>query len=305
MLEITLVGYGNQGKAWAANLRDSGWKVRVSGRPKEAGGQSLYAAAREGFEVVAPEKLKDLGGQIALLLPDETIPSFFKDYLAGSSKPRSFYFAHGFSVVFGQIPFGEQDDVILMAPKGIGPKMRQNYTQGSGVMGVIGVGQNPSGKGLEKARNIARGLGCTRVGLIESNFREETFADLLSEQAILCGAVPALVDQSVRFLVAKGIDPKLATYECLHELKLIVDMMVENGIHGMFKKVSRTAHLGGIFAEQEIVPAAKLTPILEKLWQEIESGSFAKALEAEKNAGYPKLAKHYADLETSPVDKNL
>lgn len=307
MLEITLIGYGNQGRAWAANLRDSGWKVKVSGRAGEEGGLGLINAARDGFEVVAPADLHKVSGIIALLLPDEVIPHFFNKYLASPpvGVTRSFIFAHGFSVVFGKIPFQEFDEIILVAPKGIGTKLRQNYLAGSGVMGVLAVAQDTSQNAWQKARQIANGLGCDRVGIVETTVRGETFADLLSEQAILCGAVPALVKKSVDFLVAKGIDPRLATYECLHELKLIVDMMVEFGIEGMFKKVSRTAHFGGILAKEAILPESELNAKLEGLWQKIEDGSFSAGLNKEAQNNYPEIKNHYLHLENNLVDKNL
>lgn len=274
MRQITLVGYGNQGKAWAANLRDSGWNVSVSGRH---GGAGSARAREDGFSVVDAAALRSVSGLIVLLLPDEAIPQFFAEYLAGGTG-RQFLFAHGFAVTFGTLAFGPSDDVILVAPKGIGQKLRENFVAGGGVMGVLAVARDASGKAWDTARAVASGLGLDRVGLIESTFAEETKTDLLSEQVILCGAVPRLVKETIAFLVERGIDPCLAEYECLNELKLIADMMVEHGVDGMMKRVSTAARFGGERAGRVVLPAAELRERTEKLWAEIESGAFARAL---------------------------
>ena len=275
MRQITLVGFGNQGRAWAHNLRDSGWLVRISGRPD---GKGMEKAAQEGFAVVKPSELKALEGPVALLLPDESIPKFFDLYLRGANNFQ-FIFAHGFSVVFGNLPVSNTNDLILVAPKGIGQKLRENYVAGSGVMGVLGVKQDASGHAWDSAEQIAKGLGLDRVGLIRSTFEEETKADLLSEQVILCGAVPKLVAKTVTFLVEKGINPKLAEYECLNELKLIVDMMVEHSPDGMMKRVSSAARFGGITAADVILPEQELDDRIAGLWAKIESGEFATSLQ--------------------------
>lgn len=276
MRQITLVGYGNQGRAWAANLRDSGWKVTVSGR---AGGSGMARAAAEGFSTLPASELRTVSGPIALLLPDESIASFFAAFLEGGSG-RQFLFAHGFAVSFGSLPFSPSDDVILVAPKGIGQKLRENFVAGGGVMGVLGVEKDASQIAWATARAVAHGLGLDRVGILERSFAEETKCDLLSEQVILCGSAPRLVKDTIAFLVEKGIDPKLAEYECLNELKLIVDMMVEHGVDGMMRKVSTVARYGGQRAANVVLPAAELRSRTQKLWDEIESGAFAHALRA-------------------------
>ncbi len=273
-MEITLVGYGNQGRAWAANLRDSGWKVRVSGR---VGGSGMKEAQKAGFPVISPEQLGAVTGPVAILLPDEAVAGFYAQYLS-QGRGRQFLFAHGFAVTFGKIPFAPEDDVILVGVKGIGTKLRENYLAGSGVMGVLDVRQNASGKGWELADLVAEGLGLKRVGTLKSTFEQETKTDLLSEQVILCGAVPRLVEETIEFLVEKGIDRQLATYECLNELKLIVDMMVEYGVKGMMDRVSTAAYFGGNEAAEVVLPKAELRNRTEKLWRAIEDGSFAKRL---------------------------
>lgn len=277
MPEITLVGYGNQGKAWAANLRDSGWKVTVSGRPE---GRGIHSAASDGFATLDAEHLRQSKGAIALLLPDEKILPFYRQYFSGiPSEPRQFLFAHGFAVTFTRPEFSALDDVILVAPKGIGQKLRENYLAGSGVMGVTAVDQDATGSAAKLAHAIAEGLGLTRIGVVQTTFAAETKCDLLSEQVILCGAAPRLVRETTEFLVARGIDRRLASYECLNELKLIVDMMVEHGVDGMLARVSTAARFGGQVAADVVLPKAELHARSQALWEKIEDGSFARDLQ--------------------------
>ncbi len=274
MMEITIVGYGNQGKAWAANLRDSGWNVKISGRD---GGRGMVQATVDGFSTIPPRELKNIQGPVALLLPDEFIRSFYSQFLVGGSR-RQFLFAHGFAVTFTRPFFSSDDDVILVAPKGIGTKLRENFQAGSGVMGALGIDQDFSGEARSVAQAVAEGLGLTRVGVVETTFSGETKCDLLSEQVILCGAVPRLVKDTTEFLVRHGIDRRLAEYECLNELKLIVDMMVEYGVDGMFQRVSTAARFGGQQAADVILPKAQLESRTEILWNRIEDGTFANQL---------------------------
>ena len=274
MTEITLVGYGNQGRAWAANLRDSGWKVQISGRE---GGKGIAQAKADGFSTIPSAELRTVQGMIALLQPDESIPGFFETYLRGGAK-RQFLFAHGFAVTFSKLPVSASDDLILVAPKGIGQKLRENYLAGSGVLGVLGVEQDGSGRAWATADLVAEGLGLTRVGTVRSSFQEECKTDLLSEQVILCGSVPKLVKETIAFLVEKGVNERIATYECLNELKLIVDMMVEHGVDGMMKRVSTAARYGGEQAGEIILPSRELNVRTEALWREIENGGFAERL---------------------------
>jgi ketol-acid reductoisomerase len=283
-------------------LRDAGFSVRVSGREDGAG---IKNAQADGFTPLSPRELSATGGLIAILLPDEAIADFFQHYLAEpkTSQPRSFLFAHGFSVAYGNLPFSENDDVILVATKGIGTKLRENYLRGSGVLGVLGVERDASGKAWATADLVAKGLGLDRVGTVRSSFLDETKVDLLSEQAVLCGPVPRLVEESVKFLVEKGMDPRVATYECLNELKLIVDMMVDHGMHGMFQKISTAAKFGGFQAAEAVLPKAQLQESLAILWKKIEDGSFAKSLQEESRAGQPFTKQNLKNWESSIADK--
>lgn len=279
MREITLVGYGNQGKAWAANLRDSGWKVVVSGRPE---GRGIAQAQADGFPTLPAASLRAVKGAIALLLPDESIRPFFSEFLEGGEELRSgsrqFLFAHGFAVTFTPPAFSADDDVILVAPKGIGTKLRENYVAGGGVMGALAVEKDTKGLAWTTARLVAEGLGLTRVGIVETTFAGETKCDLLSEQVVLCGVVPRLVRETTEFLVQHGIDRRLASYECLNELKLIVDMMVEYGVDGMYQRISTAARLGGQLAADVMLTKPELEAKTQVLWEKIEDGSFANQL---------------------------
>ena len=284
MREITLIGYGNQGRAWAANLRDSGWKVSVSGREASAGGKGMERAKADGFTIVDAKDLRAVKGPVALLLPDEAIAPFFAEYLEdgderGNNPARSFLFAHGFAVTFTCPRFSKTDDVILVAPKGIGQKLRENFQAGGGVMGALAVAHDASGKAWALANEVAEGLGLTRVGVVKTTFSAETKCDLLSEQVVLCGAVPRLVTETTEFLVRQGIPRELASYECLNELKLIVDMMVEHGVDGMMKKISTAARFGGQEAAETILPKLELEIRTQALWDNIEDGTFARALQ--------------------------
>jgi ketol-acid reductoisomerase len=276
MREITLIGYGNQGRAWAANLRDSGWHVRVSGRPH---GQGSAKARSDGFEIVDASLLKAVRGPVALLLPDEAIRGFYNEYLKGGEH-RQFLFAHGFAVTFTRPDFSPTDDVLLVAPKGIGQKLRENFVAGGGVMGALAIDQDASGLAHELSHAVSRDLGLTRVGVVDTTFAGETKCDLLSEQVVLCGAVPRLVTETTEFLIRQGIDPQLASYECLNELKLIVDMMVEHGVEGMKKKISTAARFGGEVAAEIVLPRRDLEERTQLLWDRIEDGTFAKSLQA-------------------------
>ncbi len=285
MREITLIGYGNQGRAWAANLRDSGWKVAVSGRP---GGNGVARAKADGFAVVEAEALREVRGPVALLLPDEAIRGFFNQYFRGGDH-RQFLFAHGFAVTFTRPEFSPTDDVLLVAPKGIGQKLRENFVAGGGVMGALAIDQDASGLAHELSHAVSRDLGLTRVGVVDTTFADETKCDLLSEQVVLCGAVPRLVTETTEFLVNQGIPRELASYECLNELKLIVDMMVEHGVEGMKKKISTAARFGGEVASEVILPKIDLELRTQALWDDIEDGTFARAL-AEHVAKKPALS---------------
>jgi len=295
-MKIAIVGYGNQGKPWALNLRDSGFEVVVCTRSE--------IPKKDAFVRIAPEELKNFDGMIALTLPDDVIPEFYKAHFPEVRAGKTFVFAHGFSVLYGHMEFLKDDEILLCAPKGIGTKLREKFKKNSGVMGVIYAQQDgkPYPEGLAKVKAIAEGLGCGRVGIVEASFKDEVLSDHFSEQVLLCGSVPKLLDRSVRLMIDKGIPPKLAVYECLHELKLIVDMMVEYGIEGMFHRVSQTALIGGMDAASKILPDEDLDKRLLKIWERIESGRFAKEI---PNLKGDWLEKKLQSLQDHPIDQNL
>ncbi|MCO5144254.1 MAG: ketol-acid reductoisomerase [Oligoflexia bacterium] len=278
MREITVVGYGNQGKAWAKNLRDSAWKVKVYARPE---GSAIKAALADGFSVLSYVQLLETTGPIAILLPDEHAARFLEPFQQSSKEARQFVFAHGYALTYGNLQVAPQDDLLLVAPKGIGQKLRENYLAGSGVLGVLAVSKDATTTAWSTAEEIAKGLGLDRVGIIKTTAEKETFTDLLSEQVVLCGAVPRLVEEGERFLIEKGIPKEIARYECLNELKLIVDMMVEHGVEGMYQKISTAARFGGLNAAERILPKEHLREGMDYLWEKITNGEFAKQLEAE------------------------
>ena len=298
MSEIILLGYGNQGRAWALNLRDSGWKVTIAGRGPAEGGKGIAKARSDGFPTLGLAEIGALSSvPLAVLLPDHEIPAVLAKYFADPKRaPRAFLFAHGFSVTYGGASFREGDDVVLVAPKGIGVRLRELYLQGSGVMGVLGVEQDGSGQAWSLAESVGGALGCGRVGMIKSSFREETNADLLSEQAILCGILPRLVAYTADFLARKGIDPRIANYECLQETNLIADMMARKGVLGMYADVSPTARFGGLRAAERLLPDDQLEIGLEALWQDIVNGKFAHEFEKEVAEGQPFTQKTLADF---------
>lgn len=308
--ELILFGYGNQGRAWAHNLRDSGWEIHISGRPENLGGKSLAQARADGFSTLQLAEIAEKSSPVAWLSPDHSIADLQSDLNrirtereGKNAKPRAFIFAHGFALVHGGAKPLPQDDAILVAPKGIGTKLRNLFKEGSGVLGVLGVAQDASGQAWSVAKAVGSGLGCDRVGLVRSTFAEETNADLLSEQSILCGALPRLIRSSVDFLIAQGVDPKIATFECLNESKLIIEMMVERGIVGMYEAVSANARIGGLRAAERVLPQKHLDQALGELWQEIQDGTFAKALNRELAEGEANSRREMEAFRASKTDQ--
>lgn len=282
---VAVVGYGSQGAAWAANLSDSGVSVRVALR---SGGPSWTRAKQEGHEVVTLEEAATLCPILCFLTPDETHAALVEGPLSGALPGSALVFAHGYNVHYGRVTGRPDQDLILVAPKGIGPQVRRTYLAGRGVPALLGVARDASGQAHGIARSIAEGLGCARVGIYPSSFREETECDLFSEQAVLCGGVPALVSAAFDTLVARGHSPEAAWFECLFELKLIVDLMVETGVAATFGRISTTAHFGAVRASGRLVDA-RLKATMETLLDEIQDGTFARALSDEVAQGSPSL----------------
>ncbi len=273
---IGIVGYGNQGKSWAANLRDEGWCVTILARSESTQKQN---AIDDGFPV-AP--LNELGrfNTLALLIPDDAMPVFLKQNETYLVPHQSLVFAHGYTLHFKTAPWPKSLDLILVAPKGIGAAVREKYVQNSGVPAVLAVTQDVSGHAWKTAKKVAQGLGCDRVGTYEATAAEEVESDLFSEQALLCGGLPALIAETFQTLTNEGIRPEVAYLECVHELAFIADLIQKRGIHGMLQMTSPTARYGGIQGAQSFrTPELKKT--LHKIFQAIRNQDFSNQMKRE------------------------
>jgi len=279
---IAVLGYGNQGHAHAQNLRESGARVVVGAR---RGGRAWEHARQDGFTTVGIPEAVRASEAVAVLLPDEVQPAVFGAEIAPNLRPGApLIFAHGFSVTFRSIEPPATSDVLLVAPKAQGHHLRKAYAEGGGVACLVAVDHDASGSALLKALSYAGLLGCLRAGAILTTFRDETITDLFGEQAVLCGGVPGLVRAAFETLVEKGYPPEIAYIECLHELKIITDLMVKEGIAGMKRRISGTAAWGSCVAERRIV-TAELRSTLRFLLDDIESGEFAGRWSAEASSG--------------------
>lgn len=277
---VGLIGYGNQGRAHALNLRDSGISVQVGSRENSSSAQT---AQEEGFGKRSIEQVAANCDVIALMLPDEVMQ---KTYV-GSIEPyltshKTFVFAHGFVVHHKVLHLPSDADVVLVAPTGPGRQLRSLYKEGLGLPALVAVEQDGSGRAFEKALAYARGIGCTRAGVIQTTFAEETVTDLFCEQAVLCGGLPELIKTSFETLVAAGYQPELAYISCLKEVKLIADLLFERGLVGMRDAISNTAKYGSAVAGPRIIDA-KTRQSLHELLTEIEDGRFASAFLGDKD----------------------
>lgn len=279
---VTIVGYGSQGHAHANNLKDSGVDVTVGLR---AGGSSWKKAEAAGFKVKDVAEAVTGADLVMILLPDETQPDVYRQAIAPNLKPgAALAFAHGFNIHYGQIMPRADVDVIMIAPKGPGHLVRSTYTQGGGVPSLIAVHQDASGRARQLALSYASANGGGRAGIIETNFREETETDLFGEQAVLCGGATALVQAGFDTLVEAGYAPEMAYFECLHELKLIVDLMYEGGISNMRYSISNTAEYGDLTRGPRVITDETRWE-MKQILKEIQTGQFAKEFILENRAG--------------------
>ncbi len=283
---IIVLGYGNQGRPQALNLRDSGFNVAVAAR---AGGTAWETAAGDGFEVMEVRKGAAEADILMCLLPDEVQGDVYKEDIAPVLPSGSaICFAHGFAVTFGQIDTGSFD-LVMVAPKGQGKALRSAYLEGSGLPCLVAVAHDHSGGARGIGLGLANGLGCLRVGAFETTFREEALSDLFGEQAILVGGVPALIKEAFDILVEKGFNPEVAYFECLHELKIIVDLLIVHGISGMREVISGTAAYGGLKYGEKLV-TEETSATMRKMFDRIESGEFARVWLEETAGGKKELA---------------
>ena len=284
--KVTIIGYGSQGHAHAQNLNDSGVKVTVGLRKD---GASWKKAANAGLQVKeVAEAVKD-ADVVMMLLPDEQIGEVYKNEVHGNKKQgAALAFAHGFNVHYGQVVPRADLDVIMIAPKAPGHTVRSTYTQGGGVPHLIAVYQDKSGAARDLALSYATANGGGRAGVIETNFREETETDLFGEQAVLCGGTVELIKAGYETLVEAGYAPEMAYFECLHELKLIVDLIYEGGIANMNYSISNNAEYGEYVTGPKIV-TEETKNAMRKALHDIQTGEYAKSFILENRAGAPTL----------------
>jgi len=282
---LAVLGFGSQGHAHALNLKDSGCHVIIG---LYEGSKSVPVAQEKGFEVVSTAEAVRRADVIMVALPDTKQPAAYqKDIAPNLSTGKTLLFSHGFSIHFKTIVPPKNVNVIMVAPKGPGHIVRRQYTEGKGVPSLIAVYQNPGKNAKEIALAWARGIGATRAGVLQTSFKEETETDLFGEQTVLCGGLSALVQAGYETLVEAGYQPEMAYFECLHELKLIADLMNEAGISGMRFSISETAKWGDVSVGPKIIdPGVKKR--MKTALKDIQSGKFAKGWIAEYQGGYKK-----------------
>jgi ketol-acid reductoisomerase len=279
---VAIIGYGSQGHAHALNLKDSGVDVVVGLRPDSA---SVDKARESGLEVLDIPEASSRGDIVVVLLPDEKHGEIYRSQIADGIAPGNLLmFGHGFSIHYGEVEPAAEVDVSLVAPKSPGHLVRRQFLEGRGVPGLIAVHQDATGKAKPLTLAYAKGIACTRAGVIETSFREETETDLFGEQSVLCGGVSELVRAGYETLVDAGYDPRLAYFECLHELKLIVDLMYEKGISGMRYSISNTAEYGDLTRGNRVI-GPETRAAMKKILADIQSGEFAREWIAENRAG--------------------
>jgi ketol-acid reductoisomerase len=280
---VAVIGYGSQGHAHAQNLNDSGINVVVGLRK---GSTSRDAAQDDGLRVETSKKATQEADLVSLLIPDTVQPQVFEDIQQGLDSGDTLQFAHGFNIHYGQIEPPEDVDVTMVAPKSPGHLVRRNFVNGEGTPGLLAVYQDITGDASVEALAYASAIGCTRAGVIRTTFREETETDLFGEQAVLCGGVSALVRQGFETLVGAGYSPEMAYFECLNELKLIVDLMYEGGLGEMWDSVSDTAEYGGLVKGDEIIDDS-VQENMERVLEDVQKGRFARDWIQENQAGRP------------------
>jgi len=296
---VAILGYGSQGHAHALNLHDSGVNVVVGLRPDSS---SVEKAKADGLEVESIADAASRGDVVMVLLPDEKQAEVWETEIDDGIAPGNLLlFAHGFAIHFGQIDPGPEVDVAMVAPKGPGHLVRRQYSEGKGVPGLVAIHQDATGNARALALAYAKGIGCTRGGVIETTFKDETETDLFGEQSVLCGGVTELVRAGYETLTEAGYDPRLAYFECLHELKLIVDLMYEKGITGMRYSISNTAEYGDLTRGKRVIGEPTRTA-MKQILSDIQSGEFAKEWIAENRAGQENFQRMREDQKHHQVE---
>jgi ketol-acid reductoisomerase len=296
---IAVLGYGSQGRAHVLNLRDSGFDVVVGLRP---GGKSSKQAEVDGIEVMRPADAIANADLVAFLLPDTAQPALYKEIESQIPKDATLLFAHGFNIHYGEIKPREDLDVVLIAPKGPGGLVRRQFEQGKGVPCLVAIAQDASGNALPKALAYADGIGGSRGGILETTFAEETETDLFGEQAVLCGGATELVLAGFETLVDAGYQPEVAYFECMHELKLIVDLLHEGGLAKMHQFVSETAKWGDLISGPRIVDG-HVREQMRGVLKDIQEGVFAKRWIKENADGQPEYKRLLAKDMAHPIER--
>jgi ketol-acid reductoisomerase len=302
---VAIIGYGSQGHAHALNLKDSGMNVIVGLYP---GSKSAAKAEEAGLTVKNVADAAAAADWIMILLPDEVQKSVYTNEIAPHlTEGKVLSFAHGFNIHFGQVVPPSNVDVVMVAPKGPGHLVRRTYEQGQGVPCLFAVYQDATGRARDRAMAYAKGIGGTRAGILETSFREETETDLFGEQAVLCGGLSALIKAGFETLVEAGYQPELAYFECLHEVKLIVDLIVEGGLATMRDSISNTAEYGDYTRGPRVVNEQTKAE-MKKILSEIQSGQFAREFVLENQAGKPgftAMRRKEAEHPVEEVGKDL
>jgi ketol-acid reductoisomerase len=297
---IAVIGYGSQGRAHALNLRDSGQNVVVGLR---RGGNSWSQAEKDGWALVAPSEASEGADVIVMLAPDMAQPSIYENEVSPNLKKGAMIlFSHGFNIHFGQINPPKTVDVTMVAPKGPGDLVRRQFEEGRGVPCLLAIHQDASGHAFERTLAYANAIGGTKPGVIETTFGEETETDLFGEQVVLCGGLRELIQAGWETLVAAGYQPEAAYFECLHEVKLIVDLIYEGGIAKMHQFISETAKYGDITRGPRIIDE-HVRKNMKLVLEEIQNGTFARDWVLENKAGRPHYAKLLERDRNHPIEK--
>lgn len=297
--KVAMIGFGSQGHAHAENLRDSGVDVCIGLRK---GGSSWAKAAAKGFEVLTVAEATAKADVVMILLPDESQGDIYTNEIAPNLKSgATIAFGHGFNILYGRIVPAKDINVTMIAPKAPGHTVRSEFVKGGGIPDLIAIHQDPSGTTKELALSYASAIGGGRTGIIETTFKDETETDLFGEQAVLCGGVTALVQAGFETLTEAGYPPEMAYFECLHELKLIVDLMFQGGIADMRYSISNTAEYGDMVSGPRVVNAESKKAMKEIL-TEIQNGKFAKDFILEGMTGYPRMTAERAIVRNHPLE---
>ena len=298
--KVAMIGFGSQGHAHAENLRDSGVEVIVGLRPE---GSSWKKAAAKGFDVKTVAEATKAADVIMILLPDESQADIFASEIKPNLEEGNVVaFGHGFNIHYGQIIAPKGVDVIMVAPKAPGHTVRNEFVNGGGIPDLIAVHQDESGNAKAIALSYASAIGGGRTGIIETTFKDETETDLFGEQAVLCGGAVALVQAGFETLTEAGYEPEMAYFECLHELKLIVDLMYQGGIADMRYSISNTAEYGDYVSGKRVI-TDESKKAMKEILKEIQDGRFAKDFILERKAGYARMNAERANMERSPIEQ--